>query len=216
MSLFYDLYCLESGECLHLGGLGTTEDGKLSSFFPGFKKPDREERYSHDEVKEAILQFLVRHIGQAVAVVADDHLEPIDPTVDVHDEKHNGELSFSHFDDNYNDKITIEELLNLDGSTDPQDYMGWPGNVSPMVIDCIDKTVSRFDWTSTMDAILEREKDEEYRERIRSCFYWAKNFRGKDYDDINTCPFPIYKATVMALLKDDEIPPDQAIKEAEE
>ena len=66
-----------------------------------------------------------------------------------------------------------------------------------------------------MDTIFERE-NEEHRERIKSCFYWAKNFRGKNYDDLNTCPFPIYKATVMALLNDDEIPPDQAIKETKE
>ena len=171
MSIYYCLQCLENAQRLHLGGLGVSEDGKLSRFFPGRKQNKNgqytDEQYTPEEAKEAIVQFLARNIGKAFALIQDDDIEMASGAVDYFDEKGDGSLDPSEHE------IAIDTLLNENGTFDPYDNMGIRGKLSPMVIDCIDKTVSRFDWMPVMDTIFGREGKEEY-ERTVPMFYWGK------------------------------------------
>jgi len=171
MSIYYYLQCLENGQRLRLGGLGISEDEKLSQFFPGRKRDKNgqctNECYTPEEVKEAIVQFLARNIGKAIALIPDDDVDLIDSVIDYYDEQKDGSLSFGHHE------MVVGDLLNEDGKFNSYDNMGDRGRLSPMVIDCIDKTVSRFDWMPVMDRIFARGGQKEGEQR-KSRFYWGK------------------------------------------
>jgi hypothetical protein len=167
MSIHYYLVCLENSKKIFLGSIELSENGKKAYFFPGSKE-NRKEKYTPEDAKEAIVQFLIRHIGKTFALIPDDDIDLIDSFVDYYDEKHHGKNGF-----NEEHEINLETLINNNDNYNYLPDVGVRGMLSPMTIDCIDRTVSHFDWTSTIDAIFGRLDDKEYEKKIRSFFYWS-------------------------------------------
>ena len=161
MAISYYLRCLDTGETVLLRGLRLSEDQKELSFNPG--------PFTPEEVNRGIVQFLIKNIGKAVTVIPGDDIDLIVPMV-------------QYFDPRYKDMCffglelmpDFETYLDPEKNYDPFSFLRVQGLLSPMVIDCIDKTARHFDWTSTIDEIYQRMEDEELREKILSRFFWYK------------------------------------------
>ena len=153
MGIYYDLFCLETGERLNLYKLCSTKMGEVS--FPSADAPTKQ------DINDMIVKFLILNIGKAVVLIPDNLMDCMDHLVDLYDEAHDGELAF-------NQDVGYEEISKRIADDSNINYYNY---LSPMVIDCMLKTLDRYDWSSIMEMILSRVEPNE-QEHVRSLFFW--------------------------------------------
>ena len=165
------LICIENGKRLSLSGFALSQDGKRLEFSEDREIEPEERTFSKDEVRETIVQFLLQNYGKAVALVPTDDTDVLDNLIDMEDVEHGGQLNYLSKENT----MTSSKLLNLDGAiANPHSLVRKSGAMSPMVMDCIDKAISRFDWTETINRIMNRETDPERRKYLRECLNLAE------------------------------------------